>query len=49
MWAQAQVGGERLDRTETFEVQGPSFSQPVDRQRDWRGFQMGGDNWTSKN
>jgi trimeric autotransporter adhesin len=49
MWAQAQVGGERLDRTENFTVQGMSFSPNLATDSDWRGFQMGGDNWTSKN
>ena len=49
MWAQAQVGGERLDRIETFDVQGMSFSPNLSTDTDWRGFQMGGDNWTSKN
>ncbi len=49
MWAQAQVGGEQLDRTETFNVQGMNFSPNLSTDSDWRGFQMGGDNWTSKN
>ena len=49
MWAQAQIGGERLDRIETFDVQGMSFSPNLSTDTDWRGFQMGGDNWTSKN
>ncbi len=49
MWAQAQIGGERLDRTESFDVHGLTFTPNLSTDTDWRGFQMGGDNWTSKN
>jgi hypothetical protein len=49
MWAQAQVGGERLSRAQTFDVGGVSFSPTLGTDTDWRGFQMGADEWTSKN
>jgi outer membrane autotransporter protein len=49
MWAQAQIGGERLSRTENFTVGGFNFTPNLGTDSDWRGFQMGGDNWTSHN
>ena len=42
MWAQAQVGGESLNRTETFTVSGFTFTPNlVSTKSDWRGFQDG--------
>jgi uncharacterized protein YhjY with autotransporter beta-barrel domain len=49
MWAQAQVGGENLDRAEHFTIGGIGFTPNLSTDSDWRGFQMGGDNWTSHN
>ena len=49
MWAQAHIGGERVGSTETFDVHGFTFTPNLATNTDWRGFQMGGDNWTSKN
>ena len=47
MWA-GPGGGENIGRDETFTVGGLGFRQPGHRSS-WRGFQMGGDNLTSKN
>jgi outer membrane autotransporter protein len=49
MWAQAQVGGERLSRVEDFTISGFSFSPNLSTNSDWRGFQMGGDTLTAGN
>ena len=44
MWAQAQIGGERLgDSSHTFTVGGFSFTPNLRTDTDWRGFQMGAD------
>jgi uncharacterized protein YhjY with autotransporter beta-barrel domain len=48
MWAQAQIGGERLSRSETFNLGGVSFSPTLGTDTDWRGFQMGADERTSR-
>jgi outer membrane autotransporter protein len=49
MWAQAQIGGENQGKVQDFTVSGFSFTPNLRTNSDWRGFQMGGDNWTSKN
>ena len=43
MWSQAQIGGERLGNTETFTIQGFTFTPNLRTDTDWRGFQMGAD------
>ena len=48
MWAQAQVGGERLSSNQTFNVGGMAFTPDhLGTDTDWRGFQMGGDTRTA--
>jgi uncharacterized protein YhjY with autotransporter beta-barrel domain len=49
MWAQAQAGGENINRTETFTISGLSFSPNLSTRSTWDGFQMGADEFTSKN
>ena len=49
MWAQAHGGGENLGRNEAFSVGGMGFDENLSTRTTWGGFQMGGDNLTSKN
>ena len=49
MWANAVGGGQNVGRSQTFNVDGGSFTENLSTDSTWGGFQMGGDNWTSKN
>ncbi len=49
MWANAVGGGENVGRTETLNSSSGPFTADLSTNTTWGGFQMGGDNWTSKN
>jgi hypothetical protein len=43
MWAQAQIGGERLGGVTDYTINGFSFAPNLRTDTDWRGFQVGAD------